>query len=132
MGSMNRLVIICICILSCIGTANAQRGYELGGYIGTAYYFGDLNTNFRLNKPRPSIGIMGRRNFNTRISASLSLNYTRVSADDMDSGNSFENMRNLNFFSNVIDLNANFEFNFFKYVHGSRDHWFTPYIFGGF
>ena len=129
---MNKIVSIFILVGCCMTVLSAQKGWEVGGYIGFGNYFGDLNTEFRLDKPRPAFGLIGRRNFNTRVSTSLSLNYTRVTATDQDSGNSFEQMRNLNFFGNVFDLNAHIEFNFFNYVHGTRDEWFTPYIFAGF
>lgn len=109
----------------------AQKGWELGGWLGTSYYLGDLNTEFRLNRPGLAGGLMARYNFNTRISSSTSLNYGRIRAKDEDSSNSYERMRNLSFYSNVFDLSSSMEFNFFNYVHGT-DEWYTPYVFGGF
>lgn len=129
---MKQLSIIAVILITISTQSFAQRGWELGGYIGSSFYFGDLNTEFRLNKPRPAFGIVGRRNFNTRVCASMSLNYSRVAANDEDSSNSFENMRNLSFFGNVIDLSTVIEFNFFNYVHGDKNEWFTPYMFAGF
>lgn len=41
-------------------------------------------------------------------------------------------MRNLSFKSNIFDFNAVMEFNFFPYIHGSDENYYTPYIFGGF
>lgn len=110
---------------------NAQRGNELGGFIGIANYFGDLNTNFNLD-PGLSLGIKVRRNFNERISLTGGLTYGRIGANDEDSNNFYERSRNLNFSSNVFDLNFSLEFNFFPYFHGSDDNYYTPYIFGGF
>jgi len=129
---MNKIVLTIIVLISLSSTTFAQRGWEVGGYVGLAEYFGDLNTEFRLNKPGPALGLIGRRNFNTRVSTALTVNYARLRADDADSGNSFEQMRNLSFFNNVFSANLHFEFNFFNYVHGSRDEWFTPFIFAGF
>lgn len=62
----------------------------------------------------------------------MSANYISVSADDANSSNSFEQARNLNFTSDVIDGTFQFEFNFLPYIHGSRDEFFTPYLFAGF
>lgn len=129
---MNKIYFIFILSVLFSSDLICQKGWEVGGYIGVSNYFGDLNTEFRLNRPGPSAGFIGRRNFNTRISASLMANYSRISATDADSKNSFEQMRNLSFFNNVFDADLNLEFNFFNYVHGSRDEWFTPYIFAGF
>lgn len=109
----------------------AQEGWELGGNIGVGHYFGDLNTDFSLNDPGISIGAVARYNFNNRVSISLSANYVRLSGDDADSENSFERTRNLNFRSNTFDGTARIEFNFLPYTHGSKDEYYTPYLFGG-
>ena len=61
----------------------------------------------------------------------MSGNYARISAYDSDSDNSFQLARNLSFRSDIFEGIAQFEFNFLPYEHGSRDHFFTPYLFGG-
>ena len=109
----------------------AQLGWEAGGWIGTSYYFGDLNTSFRLNRPGIAAGLVGRYNFNERLCFKFSANYGNVSAYDSDSNNSFEKARNLSFKSIIVDGTGQFEFNFLPYVHGSRDKFYTPYIFAG-
>lgn len=111
---------------------NAQRGVELGGWVGISNYFGDLNTSFDVSKPGLALGVLGRFNFNERLCLKFSLGYGSVSDTDEDSDNSFERARNLHFKSMLIDGSTTFEFNFLPYVHGSRDEWFTPYIFAGF
>jgi len=129
---MNKFL-LSICLFFSLSTSvSAQKGWELGGWLGTSYYLGDLNTEFRLNRPGLAGGLMARYNFNTRVCNSTSLNYGRIRARDEDSSNSVEKMRNLSFFSDVFDLTSTLEFNFFNYVHGSRDEWFTPFIFAGF
>lgn len=110
---------------------SVMRGFEIGPWGGVAYYFGDLNTNYRLNRPNAAGGILTRFNFNDRLALSLSGNYGRVEAYDSDSRNAFEFNRNLSFQSDIWDASLLFEFNFLPYVHGSRDHFFSPYIFGG-
>ncbi|PPK85455.1 outer membrane protein with beta-barrel domain [Neolewinella xylanilytica] len=117
------------------GKAAAQlqmRGLEVGPWLGAAFYLGDLNTEFRFNRPRPAGGIAARYNFNHRLAARASLNYGRLFADDSDSRNTFEQRRNLNFVSNVFDFTGQFEFNFLPYYHGSSKYPFTPYAFAGF
>lgn len=125
-----------IILLSFLGlislSAFAQRGWELGGWLGTSHYFGDLNTSFDLSKPGIAGGIVGRYNFNDRICFRLSGNYGSVRADDADSDNSYEVARNLSFQSPVLDGSASLEFNFLPYIHGSKDQFYTPYLFAGF
>jgi hypothetical protein len=111
---------------------SAQRGWEVGGWLGTAHYFGDLNTSFNFMHPGLALGAVGRFNFNDRLCAKMSLNYGNIGADDANSKNEFEKNRNLSFKSPIFDGTAQFEFNFLPYNHGSREEFFTPYLFAGF
>lgn len=109
----------------------SQKGYELGGWLGTSFYYGDLNNRLAIQKPGLAGGLNYRRNFNTRISFMTSLSYGRVGGDDANSPNNYEQNRNLSFSSSIIDLSGVLEFNFFDYIHGSKDEYYTPYIFVG-
>lgn len=126
-----RIAIAFTVMVLCAATLQAQRGYEVGGWIGGAHYFGDLNDNFGLSRPGIAAGFIGRYNFNTRLSIRLSGNYARVSAYDSDNDNEFQQARNLSFRSDLLEGIAQFEFNFLPLVHGSRDEFFTPYLFAG-
>jgi hypothetical protein len=110
---------------------SGQRGLEIGPWIGGSQYYGDLQTDLSLSDPGLAGGLNVRYNFDERICLKGSLNYARVSANDNDSPNSFERQRNLSFFSNIYDASLQAEFNFLPYVHGSKDEWFTPYLFAG-
>jgi len=110
----------------------SQKGIEIGGHLGVSYYFGDLNTNYSLTKPGFSVGFKARRNFNERLSLTASLDYGRISGSDEKSNNAFERQRNLSFYSHIFDASAVLEFNFFPYIHGSEEEYYTPYLFGGF
>lgn len=125
------LVTISIAILVAVNI-NAQKGFEVGGWLGTSHYYGDLNTTLRIQKPGIAAGIIGKYNLNTRISFRSSLNYGKVAADDASSTNNYERSRNLQFSSIIFDMSNAIEFNFFDFVHGSKDRVFTPFIYGGF
>lgn len=113
--------------------ASAQmRGFELGAWGGVSNYFGDLNTNWRVNRLHLAGGLGARYNFNDRLAMRLGFTYGQISAYDSDSKNEFELRRNLSFKSNIFDGTAQFEFNFMPYVHGHRDYFYTPYLFAGF
>jgi len=109
----------------------SQKGYELGGFIGISNYIGDINPDFSLKTPSPSITAIGRYNFNTRTSLRLDVSAGRLAGRDSISENSFQKSRNLSFRTDYVDAAFGFEFNFFPLVHGSRDKYFTPYIFAG-
>jgi len=125
-----RLLVISI-FLSNFLIVQAQQGAELGAFTGVAHYFGDLNTDFQITDPKVAFGIVGRYNFNERVSFKIAGTVSQVAADDIDSNNTFERRRNLNFQSSILDASAQIEFNFLPYIHGSKDQFFTPYLFAG-
>ncbi len=122
---------ITILVLFSTSIIFAQKGWEVGGWAGGATYFGDLNTDFNLSTPGVAGGIIIRRNFNDRLCLKASGNYVFVRADDANSDNIYERARNLSFQSNVWDFTTQFEFNFLPYIHGSAEHFFTPYVYAG-
>ncbi len=111
--------------------ASAQRGWEAGPWAGIAHYYGDLNTSYSLGSPGAALGFIARYNFNKRLCLKFSGNHATVSADDADSDNQYERARNLSFRSPIWDGTAQFEFNFLTYTHGSKDEFYTPYLFAG-
>ena len=125
-----RLLVIGI-FLSNFFIVQAQQGAELGAFAGVAHYFGDLNTDFQITDPKVAFGIIGRYNFNERVAFKIAGAVSQVAADDINSNNTFERRRNLNFQSSILDASAQIEFNFLPYVHGSKDDFFTPYLFAG-
>lgn len=126
-----RILIVVVMLSGTTLEAYSQKGYEIGGWLGTSQYFGDLNTNVSLANPGLAGGLIGRYNFDERISLKGSLNYGRISADDANSSNSFEFERNINFFSQIFDATAHVEFNFFPYIHGHSQYFYTPYLAAG-
>lgn len=125
----NLLVLVALCTF--LSSSSAQGGWEAGGWAGVSYYFGDLNTSYNLSTPGPAVGAAVRYNFNDRLSFKFSANYGRVEADDANSSNVFEQARNLSFRSPLVDGTAQFEFNFFPFIHGSKENAFSPYLFAG-
>ena len=126
-----RLIFSLLLITAFMSSANAQKGWELGGWLGTSFYFGDLNNRLNITQPGIAGGLVARWNFDTRISLKNSLNFGRVGASDSDSPNNFEKARNLSFKSNIYDFSSTIEFNFFNYEHGSTTENFTPYLLAG-
>ena len=120
-----------ILLILIVHSINAQKGVELGGWIGATYYFGDLNTEYDLSAPGPAGGLIYRYNFNERLALKFSGNAGLINGDDSRSDNFFESSRNLHFRSLILDGSLQFEFNFLPYIHGSGDNSVTPYLFAG-
>ncbi len=129
---MNKKVSILIILGLIAHLSYAQKGIELGGWLGTGHYFGDLHTSFSFDEPRPAGGLIFRYNFDERISLKSSVNYTRIHGDDARSDNSYEFNRQLSFYSDIFDWTNQLEFNFFPYFHGSEEENWTPYLYVGF
>lgn len=129
--NMQKKITLIVGLLGLCLSLSAQRGWEAGPWAGVAYYFGDLNTDFDLSKPGLSGGLVARYNFNNRVALKMSGNYGSISDTDEDSKNVFERARNLSFQSTILDAALQLEFNFLPYTHGSKDEFFTPYLFGG-
>ena len=131
---VNRILLSWMTILAFSGLQmlQGQRGFEIGGWLGASHYFGDLNTRFDVMHPGLGAGAIARYNFNRRVCAKVSANYGFLRADDANSSNAFERRRNLNFRTHLGDLSGQIEFNFFPYIHGSREYFYTPYLFAGF
>ena len=114
-----------------LSVVTAQRGVELGGWLGATHYFGDLNTEYDLSSPGPAGGFIYRYNFNERLAVKFSGNAGLIRGDDAKSDNVFEQSRNIHFRSLVLDGSLQFEFNFLPYIHGSGENGVTPYLFAG-
>jgi opacity protein-like surface antigen len=113
-------------------SSHAQmKGWEVGGWVGAANYFGDLNTNWRFNRLHLAGSLGARYNFNDRLALRTGATYGKISATDADSKNIFEQTRNLNFNTIIVEASTQFEFNFMPYIHGHRDYYYTPYMFVG-
>lgn len=108
--------------------STVQEG-EFGVSLGVAHYFGDLNTNARINRPKPAAGIFFRKQFSNYIALRVAAHFAQVGYSDVyETKNEFQQRRNLSFNSNIWELTLQGDFNFFKFLQGDPYHRFTPYI----
>ncbi len=128
---MKKIILSAAILLFSFTLSTAQRGWEVGGWVGVSHYFGDLNTSYNVSHPGLAGGGIFRFNFNERLCLKMSANYGSVGADDKDSRNVVELRRNLNFRTNIFEGAGQFEFNFLPYNYFDKSQRFTPYLFGG-
>lgn len=126
---MKKILFIIAFVIAGIGL-HAQKTMEIGILGGGMYYIGDLNPGTPFLMTKPAYGGVARLNLNPRWTVKLSGIYGSIAGDDNVS-NAREN-RELKFESNITDISAVIEFNFFNYITGSTRNFITPYIFGGF
>jgi Domain of unknown function (DUF6089) len=101
---------------------------EIGFTVGAAHYFGDLNNNGRVNRPKPAVGIYFRKQFGDYIGVRLGAHFAQVGYSDKYSDNEYQRRRNLSFNSNIWEIALQGDFNFFRYEPGNPEYRFTPYV----
>lgn len=108
--------------------AGAQR---LSGdlYAGVANYQGDLQgSRFTFSQAGPAIGLGVSYNITNRLIARTAFTYARIAGNDkLNKEGKGVDIRNLNFKSNIWELQLAAEFNLLDLEY----HSFAPYIFAG-
>lgn len=109
--------------------SSAQRN-EIGVFMGTSYYLGDLNPSKHFLLCKPAAGIIYRYDFNERWALKISGLYGTVEGDDAVA--KFNEERNLSFKSGIFEVSPQLELNFLPYITGNKEeNYFSPYIFAG-
>lgn len=105
-----------------------QHEGEFGVALGAAHYFGDINNNARLNRPKIAFGAFYRKQFGEYIAARISATFAQVGYSDVYSKNEFQRLRNLSFNSNIFEIALQGDFNFFRFNPIDPAYRFTPYL----
>jgi len=130
---MPRLIFIVFFFL--ISTSASAQTWEIGGFLGSSGYMGDINPIRPQKFTDFAHGAQFKRNFDGYWSAKLAYMSGKIQGDDAKSTNPYQRDRNLNFYSKVSELSMQVEFNFFKYLAGDMYSYgnkrFSPYLFTG-
>ncbi|OWY19581.1 hypothetical protein C7N43_26290 [Sphingobacteriales bacterium UPWRP_1] len=115
-----------------LGTQFIQaQNSEIGLWLGTGTYLGDLNPDYSFAKTRPAFGAIYRYTVNDYIMLKAGVSATRLVGNDEASKNPYQQARNLSFRSNLIELSGQIDLHFQKYIIGNAKHAFTPYLTTG-
>ncbi|MDA3953085.1 MAG: DUF6089 family protein [Bacteroidales bacterium] len=93
----------------------SQGKSELGVFLGTSYYQGDINPSRVFYSPSMAYGIIFKYNLSKHLSTSLKGVYGKLSGNDGDFNNLENQLRGASFSNSLIDVSALFEFNFLPY-----------------
>jgi hypothetical protein len=104
-----------------------QQG-EFGVTVGAAHYFGDINTRAGINRPKPAVGLFFRKQFGNYVGLRIAAHYAQLGYSDTYSKNDYQRTRNLSFNTNIWELAAMGDFNFFKFLPNNPAYLFTPYV----
>ncbi|MEZ4938369.1 MAG: DUF6089 family protein [Crocinitomicaceae bacterium] len=128
-----RLFLIIILFLS-FGKSFSQKHTfasksELGVMGGIMYYVGDLNPYHHFRDFEAGFGLIYKYNITAHFAFRLTGIYGKVTGDDSKSqGSEFRLNRNLHFRSNIFEIAAGFEINFFKYRTQDFKYPISPYL----
>jgi hypothetical protein len=132
---LKRVFLYLFCFLFIYGNAQTRkrtfRQRELGFFAGASYYIGDINPRGHFFTSRPAGGIFFRYSTTYRYAFRFGFNYGQIRGNDADSKEADQRERNLNFKSNIYELNATSEFNFVEYRIGNDRYRFTLFVFAG-
>jgi Domain of unknown function (DUF6089) len=104
-----------------------QQG-EFGITLGAAHYFGDINTRAAVNRPKPALGLFFRKQFGNYVGLRIAGHYAQLGYSDTYSKNEYQQRRNLSFNTNIWEIAAMGDFNFFKFQPNDPRYLFTPYV----
>lgn len=126
--------LIALCLFSAPSVVFAQyEGYrhdgEFGLQIGAAHYFGDLNPDKKLNRPKIAAGAFFRKQINDYVAIRIGFNFAQLGYSDIyEKKNEFQMRRNLSFNTNLWELMLQGDFNFFRFNPTNPGERFTPYL----
>lgn len=132
---MKRILLFCLLAIPFSLWAQEGKHQEAGLKFGAANYYGDLQTEVvpwgrqSAKTYRPSVGIVYKNFFNPRVGLRFEMNYARLTAADSLSNNRANQLRNLDFTNDVVDLFGALEVNFLPVdIHKFK---VSPYVFAG-
>ncbi|MBL4652072.1 MAG: outer membrane beta-barrel protein [Flavobacteriales bacterium] len=113
------------------------RSTEFGIFGGVSYYNGDVNPASQFNPELTNwaVGVILRRNLNSRWALRLNGMYGNLKGNDLTSSSVSQQQRGISFTSVLYEISGQAEFNFFPYCVANDEIYFSPYLFiglGGF
>ncbi|MBK3517865.1 outer membrane beta-barrel protein [Carboxylicivirga sp. N1Y132] len=114
-----------------IQSAASQDRLELGGFVGSSYYFGDLSKGVPFANAHLAVGGIGRYVFTDRIALKGMALFGNISGDYQGQDLKYLESSDANyaFPRSIGDVSAQVEFNFRSYDHKFISNTtFTPYI----
>lgn len=128
---MNYFLSIFICLTSFLSSGQYHTNLsksEIGLMVGGSYYIGDLNRFAHFRGTQLAGGIVYRYNIHSRLSFRANFTYGSVVGDDALAKEELLKNRNLNFRSDIFELGAGVEFNYFPFQLGHDRYKGTAYL----
>ncbi|WP_159519101.1 DUF6089 family protein [Sunxiuqinia indica] len=121
---MKRFFAVIFCTLT-LSSVSAQNTADIGLWGGIGSYIGDVTNIDKASSLNPNVGLFFRYNFNSRVSLRTSAMLGTIGATGEFETQPWE------FDKFMTDISLMGEFNFFRYIIGSKRYSSTPYLLGG-
>ncbi|MBX2960022.1 MAG: hypothetical protein KF732_08680 [Flavobacteriales bacterium] len=130
---MRKSLLLLVSLLCFFNLKTHAQHTEIGIFLGSSYYVGDLNPNNHfINKINPALGVLYRKNLSKRYSLRYAFNFGYLSATDDNNGAEWNSFRNISFSTPLMEASGLLEFNFLPYqINNYNTAPFTPFIFIG-
>jgi len=124
-----KIVFSLLLLISYVSSTVNGQSREMGIMLGVMNYKGDLQqATYSSDNNLPGFGFLYRRNYSNHWAFKTAISYGHIKADDAQSDDAFNQNRNLNFKSSILEGTGQFEFNFFPYQTANPSTIFTPYM----
>ncbi|MBC9796670.1 hypothetical protein IBL28_11875 [Sinomicrobium sp. FJxs] len=111
--------------------AGMAQIHEIGVFLGGSNFIGDVGRTNYIYPTQLAVGGIYKWNKSKRYAYRAQLSYTKLSANDDDSGSSAREMRGYSFSNRILEGSLGMEFHFWEYDLHTLYKPFTPYIYGG-
>ena len=112
-------------------TAAFGQRINIGGGLGGFNYKGDIAPQLQLRNYRPGVHALFRYNVSPAVAFRTGIALGSTTANDKNSNDPFQIVRDLSFQTSVTELNLVAEYNFLNYRNKPRAINWSPYLFVG-
>lgn len=126
---MRYLILILFSV--CFVQISQSQIYEVGFFLGSSNFIGDVGSTKYIAPNSPAFGAMAKWNRSPRHSFRFSAIFTQLKGKDANSSDPRRIERGYEFDNNILELSAGMEFTFFDWDLHLEENKSTPYLFTG-
>jgi len=130
MQKLNIILVFIVLWLAGAAPSYGQR-HELGAGVGVWNYKGELAPYINYQSPRLGFSVLWRQNWNGALSTRLSFSHGNIEAHDSDLNTPLARRRQYSFQTELSELAAILEYNFFYYRNPCPFQGWSPYLLMG-
>lgn len=123
--------LILILFSACFAQTVQSQIYEVGFFLGSSNFIGDVGSTKYIAPNNPAIGGVFKWNRSPRHSFRFTAIFSQLKGVDSKSSDPRRIERGYEFENNILELSAGMEFTFFDFNLHQETHKSTPYLYTG-